>query len=86
VGGTFMVITLAGMQEARAAAGPHARGLMATMTSAFAAGQIAGPLAVGYMIGPDGDFSRPLLLACALLVASAGSLCRPAAPPAQPPR
>ncbi|HEY6242234.1 MAG TPA: YbfB/YjiJ family MFS transporter, partial [Burkholderiales bacterium] len=48
VGGTFMVITMAGMQEARRVAAERARPLMAAMTSAFALGQIAGPLWVGY--------------------------------------
>ena len=84
VGGTFMVITLAGMQEARAVAGPRATGLMATMTSAFALGQIIGPVSVSYLVGAGADFSRPLLGACLLLVASAAVLwiSIPGAPPA----
>jgi hypothetical protein len=45
VGGTFMVITMAGMREASRVAAEPAR-LMAAMTAAFAAGQIAGPLLV----------------------------------------
>ena len=76
VGGTFMVITLAGMQEARAVAGPHATGLMAGMTSAFATGQIIGPVLVSSVVGADADFSKPLLVACLLLVASAYVLSR----------
>ena len=43
VGGTFMVATMTGIQEARRVAGAHARPLIAAMTSAFAIGQIAGP-------------------------------------------
>jgi MFS family permease len=74
VGGTFMVITLTGMQEARAVAGPRATGLMAAMTSAFAIGQIIGPVSVSYLVGAGADFSRPLLVACLLLVASAAVL------------
>lgn len=70
VGGTFMVITLAALQEARRVAGPGARMLMAAMTSAFAAGQIAGPLTVGAAAGAGG-FATGLLLAAALLAASA---------------
>jgi 3,4-dihydroxy 2-butanone 4-phosphate synthase/GTP cyclohydrolase II len=35
VGGTFMITTMAGMQEARVVAGPHATELMAVMTAAF---------------------------------------------------
>lgn len=74
VGGTFMVITMAGMQEAREVAGPHAPVLMAVMTSAFAAGQIIGPLCASYVVDREGDFSPALLLACAVLVLSAAAL------------
>jgi len=74
VGSTFMVITMVGMQEARQVAGRHATGLMAAMTSAFASGQIAGPILVSYVVGADGDFSKALLVACVLLVASAYAL------------
>lgn len=76
VGGTFMVITLAGMQEARAVAGPQATGLMAAMTSAFGTGQIIGPTLVSSMAGPDGDFSQALLIACFFLAVSAYALLR----------
>lgn len=44
VGGTFMVITQAGMLAAQRLAGPAAPRAAAIMTSAFAAGQILGPL------------------------------------------
>ena len=47
VGGTFMVITMLGMQEARAVAGGASHTLMAHMTAAFALGQLLGPLLVG---------------------------------------
>jgi MFS family permease len=79
VGGTFMVSTMSGLQEAQLVAGPRATALMAAMTTAFATGQIAGPLLVTHGIGPSGDFSRALLIACVLLVVSAGvlSLGRP---------
>jgi predicted MFS family arabinose efflux permease len=83
VGGTFMVVTMVGMQEAREVAGPEATGLMAAMTSAFALGQILGPLCVSYLHGADGSFSPALLVACAALVISAGVLAwvsRPAHP------
>ena len=76
VGGTFMVITLAGMQEARAVAGARATRLMAAMTSAFAIGQILGPISVGYLVGAGGDFARPLLVAAVVLLASAWALGR----------
>lgn len=84
VGGTFMVSTMSGLQEAQLAAGPHATTLMAAMTAAFATGQIGGPLLVSYAVGPHGDFSRPLLVACLLLVASAGILFRRRADTAGP--
>ena len=74
VGGTFMVITMAGMQEARRVAGLHAPVLMAAMTAAFAAGQIIGPLCASYVAGREGGFSVALVLACGLLVLSAMAL------------
>ena len=77
VGGTFMIPTMTGMQEARMVGGSHATSLMAVMTAAFATGQIGGPLLVTYAVGLKGDLSRPLLVACLLLVVSAGALCRP---------
>jgi predicted MFS family arabinose efflux permease len=46
VGGTFMIITLAGVQEmrARAASPAHAATLVGRITAAFALGQIIGPM------------------------------------------
>ena len=66
VGGSFMVITLVAMQEARQVAGADPRPLIATMTAAFAAGQIAGPLTVSGNAG----FSSSLIVAAALLIIS----------------
>ena len=77
VGGTFMVITMSGMHEAQIVGGSQATSLMAVMTAAFAAGQIVGPLLVSFAVGPHVDFSRPLLIACLLLVVSAGILSCP---------
>lgn len=77
VGGTFMVGTMCGMQEAQVVGGPHATSLMAAMTAAFGAGQIGGPLLVAYAVGPSGDFSGPLSIAGVLLLVSAGALSRP---------
>ncbi|MET0369605.1 MAG: YbfB/YjiJ family MFS transporter, partial [Methylobacterium sp.] len=51
VGGTFMVATMAGLQLARDARPDDPTPLLARMTAAFAAGQIAGPLMVR-AIGP----------------------------------
>ena len=72
VGGTFMVITMAGMQEARRVAAEHARPLMAAMTSAFALGQMAGPLWVGY----KSSVAQVLLGGAAVLVLGAAALFR----------
>jgi hypothetical protein len=76
VGGTFMVVTMAGMQEARRVAGTRARGLMAAMTAAFALGQIAGPLLVSGLAALRGGFSGALAFAALLLAASAWTLTK----------
>ena len=60
VGGTFMVNTMAGIQEARRVAGVHARALIGAMTSAFAVGQIIGPLLVAGLVHVPGGFSWAL--------------------------
>ncbi len=71
VGGTFMVNTMVGMQEARAVAGPDATGLMATMTTAFAVGQIIGPIVVSSTVAGGGHFATPLLISAGVLAISA---------------
>ncbi len=76
VGGTFMVITMAGMQEARVVGGRNPTRLIAAMTAAFALGQIAGPVSVSYTITAGGDFSQALLLASFILAAGAYGLSR----------
>lgn len=74
VGGTFMVITMAGMQEAREVAGADATRLMAAMTTAFAIGQIAGPVVMSHGGSASGGSTWPLLAAGSLLFASACAL------------
>jgi len=74
VGGTFMVITMAGMQEARRVGGDQAAVLMGAMTAAFAAGQVIGPLSVSFFVGRQDEFSAALVLASGLLMASAIAL------------
>jgi MFS family permease len=76
VGGTFMVITMASMQEARAAGGRAPTALIAAVTAAFALGQIAGPLIAVHFSGPRDDFSAPLLAAAAALAAGTLGLVR----------
>jgi predicted MFS family arabinose efflux permease len=71
VGGTFTVITMAGFQEAREVGGVR---MIAALASAFAIGQIAGPVVVRLAIGTAGGFSVALVLACAVLVVSAAAL------------
>ncbi|HRP76973.1 MAG TPA: YbfB/YjiJ family MFS transporter [Rhodocyclaceae bacterium] len=70
VGGTFMVITMLGMQEARAVAGVDAQRLMAAMTAAFATGQLFGPLVVSAIGGVGWPIDVALTLAAAGLVTS----------------
>jgi predicted MFS family arabinose efflux permease len=71
VGGTFMVITLAALQEAKRVAGRDATVLIAAMTSAFATGQIIGPLTISAGAGGNGGFSGGLITAAVLLMISA---------------
>ncbi len=76
VGGTFMVITMLSIQEARAVSGAHVVQLTAAMTAAFAFGQILGPVVASVMLGAGWGFASGLLLAGALLVISAALLWR----------
>ena len=69
-----MVITMAGLQEARAVGGAQAPQLMAAMTAAFAAGQVAGPLVVAVLAGRPHGFALALAVAAIALVASAVAL------------
>jgi len=71
VGGTFMVITMAAMQEARAVAGRRATHLMAAMTAAFGVGQIAGPVVATSVLSAGAGLGRALLLASLLLLVTA---------------
>ena len=80
VGGTFMVTTMAGIQEAREVAGAHASVLVAALTSAFATGQIVGPLLVSFLAGRPDGFAVALLIAFVLLIASVVALGVPRKP------
>ena len=68
VGATFVVVTMAGLQEARRLAGA---GLLAGMTAAFAAGQIAGPAFVSLLAHAGGRLEHASLAASLVLVVSA---------------
>ena len=63
VGGTFMVITLAGVQEMRARAPQDAARLVGRITAAFALGQIAGPAMSALLLQLPGLGERGLALA-----------------------
>jgi MFS family permease len=76
VGGTFVVATMAGMQEARRAAPQNAAGLMAAMTSAFAFGQILGPLLVSFVAPKTWGLEGALLAAATALLLSSVALFR----------
>jgi len=78
VGGTFMVITMLSIQEARAVAGARVVPLTAAMTAAFALGQILGPVVTSVLLNAGFGFSSGLLLAGAVLVVSAAMLWRSA--------
>jgi 4-carboxymuconolactone decarboxylase len=80
VGGTFMVITMAGLQEARGRAPGNPTMILARMTAAFATGQLAGPLAAASLdllpIGHLAALGYALQLAAFGLAASAVVLWR----------
>ncbi|MES2960370.1 MAG: YbfB/YjiJ family MFS transporter, partial [Pseudomonadota bacterium] len=84
VGGTFMVITLAGVQEMRARAPGHAVRLVGRITAAFALGQIAGPIVSTLLlhVGPHG-LAIALAAGAAALFATGAWLWRTASE--QPP-
>ncbi len=74
VGGTFMVITMAGMQEARHVAGRDAPRMMAAMTAAFGAGQLVGPLTLTAAGSATEAIRGPSLFAGAVLLITALAL------------
>jgi len=82
VGGTFMVITMAGVQEARRIGGAAAPRLVATMTAAFAVGQIVGPVTVPLFAALGGGTALPSVVAALALVVSSFVLARERAAPA----
>ncbi len=74
VGGTFMVITMAGMQEARRIAAQSAPRLMAAMTAAFAAGQLVGPLTLTAANSAAEAIRGPSMFAASVLFITAVAL------------
>ena len=78
VGATFVTITLAGMQEARRIYGPAARPVMAAMTSAFAVGQLVGPILIALVERLPHGFTLVLVAAAASLLVGAAALMKTA--------
>ena len=80
VGSTFMVVTMIGMQEARARAPGNPTALLGLMTAAFAIGQLGGPVVSGLLdLLPGGHHAalgHALQLAAFGLAASAAYLWR----------
>jgi predicted MFS family arabinose efflux permease len=69
VGGTFVVITMAGIKEALRLGGAPASLAVGVMTAAFGAGQIAGPLLMGLLGRSDHAFAWASVIAAGGLVA-----------------
>jgi hypothetical protein len=82
VGGTFMVVTMVGMQEARARAGGNATAILGWMTAGFAFGQAMGPVASAILGRVAATFAaalnEALVLSAAGLLLSAVYLWREA--------
>jgi len=82
VGGTFMVITMMGMKEThRLAPADDIMRHLAVMTAAFAVGQMVGPVLASSLYSVTQNFSVSLVLASAILVATAAVLHFSAARP-----
>lgn len=78
VGGTFMVVTMVGMQEAQQAGAGASRRLIGAFSAAFAAGQLIGPLVFSIantMFGAS--LESALVLAALALVCSTLILLKP---------
>jgi predicted MFS family arabinose efflux permease len=69
VGGTFMIITMAGIKEALRLGGAPASLLVGVMTAAFSAGQIIGPLTVSLLEQSGHAFALASAIAVLGLVA-----------------
>jgi hypothetical protein len=87
VGGTFVVITMAGLREALRLGGAPASLAVGVMTAAFGAGQIAGPLTVSLLSRFDHAFAFSSAIAALGLIAGNCVLLwhehRPGAEPTQ---
>ncbi|MGI9523179.1 MAG: YbfB/YjiJ family MFS transporter [Hyphomicrobiaceae bacterium] len=85
VGGTFMVITMVGLREALRIGGcSNAQFYVASMTAAFALGQLIGPLLAGWTYDATGSFSYPLILGSLTLAVSLIPILRQPSPAEHP--
>ncbi|MEO7051374.1 MAG: YbfB/YjiJ family MFS transporter [Rhodanobacter sp.] len=78
VGGTFMVVTMAGLREARMIAPQSATAFIATLTAAFALTQVIGPLLVSAVAHLAHGFAASLMAATSVLLIAAVALWRSA--------
>jgi len=80
VGSTFVLVTVIGLEQARALAPDNPVPLLGRMTASFALGQIAGPLMVralsGLQLGAWGPLELGSASAATLMLATAGWLWR----------
>ena len=75
VGGTFMIITMAGIMETHRIAPPHdVMRHIAVMTASFATGQMIGPVFASSIYDLTGSFSASLLMTSVTLAVSAMAL------------
>ena len=74
VGGTFMVMTMAGVREDRRIAKGSPTKLISALTAAFAAGQLGGPIVVSLSLSAGDAFIVPSAIAVGLLICSALAL------------
>jgi hypothetical protein len=76
VGGTFMVVTLSGLQEAQQMTEGNSARLIAGMTTAFATGQVLGPILIGVLAGSASGLQVSLSVASLSLLTTAAVLVR----------
>lgn len=67
IGGTFMVVTMLGLREARRRAPATATRVIGRMTIAWAVGQCIGPVVSAYLAGAQASFTLALWVAAAAL-------------------
>jgi hypothetical protein len=70
VGGSFMIITMSGIQEALQSGDADPSRLVGMMTAGFALGQIAGPVTVALLSQSSHALALSSLIAVAALIAS----------------